>query len=594
MILKRYPLIILLLFSVILNAQEDLVAREYFINGEFEKALTSYKKLYNKNTNNTNYLLQLVKIEQQLELYKDAETRLLEVINTNNYPELLVELGYNYNLQNDSISANKYYNKAIATLDDNTNNAYRVGRTFENLSLLNQAITTYKKAMTLNPSLEFNMQLARIYGTQGEVEKMFESYIDLIETSDSYLNTIKRSISEFITDDASNENNIFLKKILLKKIQQTQDLKWNELLSWLFIQQKDYNKAFAQEKAIYKRQMQSLNRLVELGLIAENQKQYDDAIAVFNYIIDNTQDIDTKLVGHLKVLQIKTKIATPSDYHDIKNKYETVLETYGKTPQTLSLQINYAHFLAFNFNQEDQAILILKNTLKYKLSEYDLAPVKLELGDILILKEKFNEALIYYTQIERNLKNSTIAQEARFKIAKASYYKGDFKWAESQLKILKSSTSQLTANDALDLKLLISDNRAEDSLQVALTKYAKADLLAFQNKNDQAITILNSILEEHKTEVIIPQALLKQATLFEIKKEYQNAKVNYKRIITDFKDSILTDNALYNLAELLANHLNQPEEAKQLYEELLFNHSDSIYAVDARKKFRALRGDTLN
>ena len=217
MILKRYPLIILLLFSVILNAQEDLVAREYFINGEFEKALTSYKKLYNKNTNNTNYLLQLVKIEQQLELYKDAETRLLKVINTNNYPELLVELGYNYNLQNDSISANKYYNKAIATLDDNTNNAYRVGRTFENLSLLNQAITTYKKAMTLNPSLEFNMQLARIYGTQGEVEKMFESYIDLVETSDSYLNTIKRSISEFITDDASNENNIYLKKILLKK-----------------------------------------------------------------------------------------------------------------------------------------------------------------------------------------------------------------------------------------------------------------------------------------------------------------------------------------------------------------------------------------
>ena len=101
-------------------------------------------------------------------------------------------------------------------------------------------------------------------------------------------------------------------------------------------------------------------------------------------------------------------------------------------------------------------------------------------------------------------------------------------------------------------------------------------------------------MEEHKTEVIIPQALLKQATLFEIKKEYQNAKVNYQRIITDFKDSILMDNALYNLAELLANHLNQPEEAKQLYEELLFNHSDSIYAVDARKKFRALRGDTLN
>ncbi len=200
-----------------LNAQEDLVAREYFTNGEFEKALTSYKKLYNKNTNNTNYLLQLVKVEQQLELYKDAEARLLEVLDTNKYPELLVELGYNYNLQNDSINANKYYDQAIKSLDENTNNAYRVGRTFENLSLLNQAIATYKKAMQLNPRLEFNMQLARIYGAQGEVEKMFESYIDLVETSYSYLNTIKRSISEFISDDASNQNNIFLKKNTFKK-----------------------------------------------------------------------------------------------------------------------------------------------------------------------------------------------------------------------------------------------------------------------------------------------------------------------------------------------------------------------------------------
>ena len=123
----------------------------------------------------------------------------------------------------------------------------------------------------------------------------------------------------------------------------------------------------------------------------------------------------------------------------------------------------------------------------------DLAQTKLELGDILVLEEKFNEALIYYTQIQRALKNSTISQEARFKVAKTSYYKGDFKWAESQLKILKASTSQLTANDALDLKLLISDNKAEDSLQVALKSYAKADLLDFQNKKDDAISILDTI-----------------------------------------------------------------------------------------------------
>ncbi len=428
---KRFLILILFICSCTLYAQEDLVANEYFKSGQFEKALSSYKKLYSKNTRNSNYLIKIVKIEQQLELFNDAETRLLEAIQKKAVPNLLVELGYNYQLQNDTINANSYYKQAIATLDLNANNAYRVGRAFQDLSLLKQAITTYNKAMQLKPILNFNMQLARIYGEQGEVQKMFNSYINFAEANPNYLDSIKRYVSEFISEDSTNESNIFLRKILLKKIQQSPNLMWNEMLSWLFIQQKEYHKAFAQEKAIYKRQLESLDRIIELGLIAENQKQYDDALSIFNFIIETTQDIDTKLTGHHKVLKIKSKIGLASDYEDIKKEYNSIFETFGKTPQTLELQVSYAHFLAFYLNNPEDAISILKNTLKYKIPERDLASVKLELGDILVLEEKFNQALIYYTQIERNLKNSTLAQEARFRVAKTSYYKGDFKWAES-------------------------------------------------------------------------------------------------------------------------------------------------------------------
>ena len=273
MIIKRIVTLILLTVSFAINAQEDLVAREYFNTGEFEKALISYKKLYSNNSRNSNYLIQIIKIEQQLELYKDVETRLIEAIKEKSDPRLLVHLGYNYQLQNDTINANSYYKQAIATLDINTNNAYRVGPTFQKLSLLDQAITTYNKATQLKPTLNFNMQLSRIYGEQGDVEKMFTSYINLMQDSYAYQNTIKRNVSEFISEDGTNENNQFLRKILLKKSQQSQDLIWNEMLSWLFIQQKDYNKAFVQEKAIYKRELESLNRLVELGLIAQKQKE---------------------------------------------------------------------------------------------------------------------------------------------------------------------------------------------------------------------------------------------------------------------------------------------------------------------------------
>ena len=263
-------------------------------------------------------------------------------------------------------------------------------------------------------------------------------------------------------------------------------------------------------------------------------------------------------------------------------------------PQTLKLQVAYAHFLAFYKNETNDAIGFLETTLKLPLTEFEKAEVKLELGDILVLQEKFNKALIYYTQIQRNLKNSTLSQEARYKVAKASYYKGDFKWAESQLKILKASTSQLIANDALDLKLLISDNKYEDSLQTALKLYAKADLLAFQNKNNEAISLLGTILKNHKTEPIIAQALYKQAQLFEEKSEFDKAQANYELIITNYRDGILVDDAYFRLADIYVNHLNQPEKAKDLYEQIIFNHVDSIYFVEARKKYRALRGDAIN
>ncbi|AEH00617.1 tetratricopeptide repeat protein [Lacinutrix sp. 5H-3-7-4] len=590
----RFLLIFTFLLSFNALAQDDILAREYFKNGDFEKAATTYKKLYAKNSRNKTYLLQLVKAYQQLEKFKEAETLLQDELTRYEYPQLIVELGRNYSLQNDTINSKLNYDKAILTIEKNPNNAYAVGRSFENYSLLNEAIVTYNKAMQLKPQLNFNINLAKIYGEQGNIEKMFNSYINFSEINENYLNTAKREFSSFISENKENENNIILRKILLKKIQTAPNLLWNDMLSWLFIQQKEYKKAFTQEKAIYKRELESLNRVEQLANIAYNQKQLNVAKQIYTFIVENTQEIDIQINANYNLLKIETEQAKEKDYQIINNKYLKLLEKYGKTSRTVNLRVAYAHFLAFNLDKSRDAVAFLKESLNINYSSYQLAQLKLELGDILVLEEKFNEALIYYTQIQRALKNTKISQLARFKVAKTSYYKGDFKWAESQLKILKKSTSQLTANDALDLKLLISDNKQGDSLQTALKKYAKADLLAFQNKKNQAITILSNIIQEHKTETIIPQALLKQAQLFEDKADFEKAKSNYLQIISNYTDGILIDDAIFALAEIYNNQLQLPEKAKELYERIIFNHADSIYFVDSRKKYRALRGDSIN
>jgi tetratricopeptide (TPR) repeat protein len=471
---------------------------------------------------------------------------------------------------------------------------FSVARSFQGHSLLNDAIIAYEKAMILKPDYNFNLQLAQLYGEQGDIEKMFTSYVDFAESNPISLGNIKRAINDFISENSENENNVIFRGIILKKLQQEPNLLWNDLLSWLFIQQKDFKKAFAQEKAIFNRQSESLLRIEELGAIASNENELEIAKEIYTFITETAQDLDTLLEAHYNLVQLETKQSLKENYDTIDANYQELFKKFGSFSQTLKLQIAYAHFLAFYKNETPKATTFLEKTLELPLTELQQAEVKLELGDILVLQEKFNDALIYYTQIQRNLKNSTISQQARYKVAKTSYYKGDFKWAESQLKILKASTSQLIANDALDLKLLITDNKYQDSLHIALKLYAKADLLSFQNRNEESIVLLDKILNEHKTEPIIPQALFRQAELFEEKAQFDKAEANYEAIIANYRDGILVDDAYFKLAELYEKLLNQPEKAKYLYEKIIFDYADSIYFVDARKRFRALRGDAIN
>lgn len=588
--------VLLLLFSWYsgLAQNSEAQAESYYKKGEFKKALIIYENLVKEKSYNYNYVYKLVDIHQQLEQYEKAEKVLQERLAKRRNPAMVVALGYNFQLRDSIKKANVFYEEAITSVDQKPNYIYSIARKFEDYSLLDQAIRVYEKGKLLTPDKDYTIQLARIYGDQGNVEQMFANYIDYVDYKPNYLNNIKRAISDFISENKDNENNIYLRRLLLKKIQSEPKSYWYEMLSWLYVQEKAYNKSFIQEKALYKRNPESLDRIIELAITARKDSDSETAKSIFNYVLETTQDATTALTAHQYVLEIDTENVDTKMLKEVDETYNALFNEFGKSELTLPLQLAYGKFLAFNQKDTEKATKFLKKSLKLNVSEYRKAKVKLLLADILVLQEKFNEALIFYSQIQANLKNSTIAQEARFKVAKTSYYKGDFDWAESQLKILKASTSQLIANDALDLKLLISDNKFEDSLQTSLKYYAKADLFAFQNKTDEAILLLDKILKEHKGESITDQTLFQQAKLFEKKKQYAKAEANYLEIIKDYREEILADDAHYYLAELYNTHLAKPDEAKQLYEKIIFEFEDSIYFIEARKKFRMLRGDSIN
>lgn len=592
----RIFIVILFFISSISFSQNSQLAHNYFSKGEYEKASTLYKELYNKNKVRRDYFKKLLSCYQLTENFIEASNLLIN--HQQEFPDqkyLNIEIGYNLQLQHQLEKAITYYEEALKSIDINPNSGYLIGHTFQKNSLLDYSLKAYNRAMELNPDLNYDAYIAFIYGEKGEIENMFNSYLNMVEKNESFYSTIQRYAGMFISDNSDDPNNIMFRKLLLKRLQLKPSNSWNMLLSWLYMQQKDYDKALVQETALFKRNTEDLSRIIDLGDVAFNNKDYETVKASFNFILDNTHNSNLILDANLYLLE--TDILTASSNDELKkvdDKFMQLFTNYGIGSSTLDLQISYADFLTFKQDNPSKAIQILKDALTRTTSQFQFGSVKLKLADVLVYTNKFNEALINYSQVQTELKNSPLAQTARFKVAQTSYFKGDFKWSLTQLKVLKSSSSQLIANDALELNLLISDNIVGDTVYDALKTYAIADLLAFQNKNKQAIDTLHIVLKKFKGRSIEDDALFKQAELFTKIKKFEAAENNYLQLIELQKDGVLVDDAYFRLAELYEEKLNSIEKAKVAYEKIIFEFPSSIFLVDARKRFRKLRGDIVN
>ncbi|MFL0062583.1 tetratricopeptide repeat protein [Tenacibaculum maritimum] len=589
--MKKILFVTFLIFSNVIIAQNDyLIAENYYRQGAYEKATQFYLKLYGKNKYNTTYLRKLISCYQETGNFLQADELLRKRIKQQpSQIYLNVFLGYNYERQQENEKAKEFYSKTLQLLEIDANYGGIVGRAFREYNLLDYAIKAYEKAMLKQSKANFSFQIAQIYGEQGNVEKMFQSYINMIDKNANYLKNVKRYISRYITDDNEDQNNIILKKTLLKKSISNPKNAWNQLLSWLFIQQKDFGKAFIQEKALYARDDKFLSRMKKLGEISFENKDYEIAQKSFDFFISKTTYPEEKIDG----IYHKIQIAILQKKLGVEEKIQAIFEEYGKNKTTLPIQIAYADYLTFQKNQPEKAKQVLEEAMLFTTSKFQEAQLKIKLGDILVFTEQFNKALLYFTQVQTKLKGHTLAQEARFKVAQTSYFKNDFKWAMAQLKVLKSSSSQLIANDATELFLIISDNQSKDSIPSGLKRYAKADLLAFQNKNEDAIIVLNDVIIAFKGQPIEDEALFKQAKLFIEEAKFDNAIANLENIIRLKVDGILVDDSLYELAELYRTKLNQPEKASEYYQKIIFDHQSSIYLVDARKKYRKLRGEEI-
>lgn len=605
--MKNLRLLYLLAFLLLLcfspkasaQSQELNLAREYFQKGEYQKAEALYEKLVNDQRFFFAVYPDYLKTLLAQRKHKEAEKLVKQTIKR--YPgnnSFDADLGMVYQAAGDKSAADKQFARMLSQMTAET--VIAVANAFIQNELYDYAEKAYLRGREIskNPQ-DYTRPLIALYTYRQKTDSLIPEVLNLVQQNEEELPYVQNMLQNSLRDDKSKDA---LEKELILRVQQNPDIiAFNELLVWLYIQRRDFYSALLQARAVDKRTRSGGTRVLELGTISARNKDYQGAIEAFEYLVKEYPNGPYYLLARQRLINAREE-QVQHTYPIDKTKimalvadYDALLKEAGKTPQTMEALQHMAGLYAFYLDDKEKAIALLQEAIDMPRANHDkVAESKLTLGDIYLLKGEPWESTLLYSQVEKSHKETTIGHEAKLRNARLSYYKGDFELAQAHLDILKLATSREIANDAMDLSLLITDNTGMDTSTAAMEAYAAIDLLIFQNKFQEALLGLDAMLQKYPGHSLADEIYFKKAVIYEKLGEFDKALDNLQKIIAMPQVDILSDDALFKMAFIYEENIKDADKAKQLYNDLLVKHQGSIFVAEARKRFRKLRGDTLN
>ena len=595
----------ILLCALTAHAQEtDMELADYYYNqGMFEQAKLYYEKIYKTNKTSkvfNNYLNTLIELRDFEEAEKMAKKKIKEDVKDGvGY----VKLGDLYRKFNMPEKANEQFDEAVKRVEPTRSNIQRLANEFGLINEYEYALKVYEKGRAQSKDgYNFTYEVANMKGNLGDQAGMTEAFLDLIGEEEHYLQTVQNSFNRLLNLEENAQNMEMLKTALLKRAQKFPDKTiYAEMLAWLFMQKKDFASALVQSIALDKRQNESGSRLINLAQLALNNDDFETARKAYQAVIDKGPASDYYIIARIEKLQVsKEELAQnpnsdSSLYNQLELDYFAALNEIGRSHETAILMKELAHVQAFHLQKSNDAVALLREAISLPgIYNKTLALCKLELGDVQVFNGDIWDASLLFSQVELDFKDDMLGNEAKFRNARISYYTGDFEWAQGQLDALKASTSKLISNDAIDLSLLITDNFNMDTTTAPMMMYARADLLAYQNRFSECIITLDSILTEYPAHTLTDEIKMLKASIYMKRGQFDLARDLYQNVVDLHFTDITADDALFKLALLHEHVYKDNAKAMMLFEKLITEFPASLYVVEARKHFRALRGDELN
>lgn len=599
---KRLLFFLMLFFAVQLYAQQGnynhYLARQFVENKEFEKAAEYYADLFNQ-ADGLQYYKEYYAVLNKIGNKENIE-KLIKAAYKKSYnnPIYLIDLGIFYQQQNNRTEAEKIYTKIIKDLPKNKFDILGIANYFEQSNLFEEAKKTYLKGKEILKSpYEFNLQIANLYLYQDNISGMVQAYLDEAPSQADNLEIIENGLLKAINKNDKIKDEI--EKSLYQRIGKDKTmLVYQDLLVWLYMQINDFEGAIIQAKSLDILRNENGNNIFVIANAALQQKDYNAAIKGFQYIVQKGNNNPWYYAASLSLINAqKEKITNQTNYTQtdllkLKVDYLDFINSNADNQMVYNATIDLASLEALYLHNTQDAIELLEELVKNpRLQATTIATAKLNLGDYYIMENNPWDARLLYTQVEKDQKGTALGEEAKFRNARLSYFKGDFEWAQTQLKIIKANTTELISNDAIDLSVFILDNLNTDETDEILLAFSRANLLEFQNKLDAAKDSFALLLQHASNSSLIDDIYFEQYKIAKKQQKYSEALEYLLKIEKQYPTDILADDAIFYAAELYQNFLNDNLKAQNYYEKIILEYKDSTFVIEARKRYRLLRGD---
>jgi tetratricopeptide (TPR) repeat protein len=587
------------------NQSEIQLANEYLLKGDKKKAAELYRELSKQDVNNSFIYNNYINTMLDLGVYDEAQAYLKKLLKRD--PDNLqyrLDVGLIYVRSGDLTRADRYFRDLIAENKMNVQRIKIMAEFFSSRSLLDYGITALTESRNFlnNPNL-FSLDLAMLYRLKGNQDKMVQEYLNYVTQTSANIQYVKNVMQALLTEP---EELTSLEKLLYDRVQEFPDVEvYSDLLIWVTMQQKNFYASFIQARAYDKRYKHDGEKSMEVARVALDNEDYDNAAKIYRYIIREyarTPNYLMATLGLIRTREARLKKVYPVNSDSVKtlvSDYQKFIKQYPENTNALEALRSEALLFANYLDQKDSAVKILNKLIANpRTSLYLKSKAKLDLGDIYLLKGEPWESSLLYSQVEKTQKENPVGYEAKLRNAKLSYYKGDFRLAQEHLDILKEATTREIANDALDLSMRIKENIAFDSVGEALKEYASVELMLYQNKTDEALQRLEKLKQgvsvsgkPISNQTILDDVYWLEANIRMKRGQFENALTLLQKIRDEFPDDILTDDAYFLQGEIYERQLKDKEKAMEIYREFLNKYPGSVYAAEARKRYRIMRGD---